>query len=286
MEGLGLGYEAFRAAHPRLIYCSISGYGSSGPYRDRAGYDVSVQALGGLMSITGEPDSPPVKTGVALVDIMTGLQACAGILAALYHRERTGEGQHVEVSLLRAEVAALINAASGYLVAGEVPQRQGTSHSSIVPYQVFRAADGYVMVGAANDKLFVGLCREMGHPEWAEDARFRTNADRVRHRSELLPRIEEALLGDAVANWVRRLEAAGVAVAPVNDMAQVFADPQVIASGQVATVPHPTIGDLKLVGPAISLSLTPTEVRLAPPLLGEHTAEILHALRGDDGHSE
>ncbi len=283
MDRLGLGYEALRLEHPGLIYCAISGYGASGPYRDRAGYDVTVQALGGLMGITGEPEGPPVKTGVALVDVMSGLQACTGILAALYHRERTGEGQHVEVSLLGAELAALINAASAFLVAGEVPQRQGTAHTSIVPYQVFAAADGYVMVGAANDKLFAGLCAELGHPDWARDARFRTNADRVRHRTELLPLIERELARETVTTWVRRLGAAGVAVAPVNDLAQVFEDPQVVHSGQVMTVRHPTIGNLRLVGPAVGLSRTPAEVRLPPPLLGEHTEEIVRGLEQDEG---
>jgi crotonobetainyl-CoA:carnitine CoA-transferase CaiB-like acyl-CoA transferase len=283
MDRLGLGYDTLRAEKPGLIYCSISGYGSSGPYRDRAGYDVTLQALGGLMGITGEPAGTPVKTGVALVDVITALQACAGILAALYHRERTGEGQQVEVSLLGAELSALINAGSAYLVASEISQRLGTAHASIVPYQVFQAADGYVMVGAANDKLFASFCAEIGHAEWAQDARFVTNAERVRHRAELLELIEVEVRTDTVANWVGRLETAGVAVAPVNDMAQVFHDPQVAYSSQVRTIQHPTIGALQLVGPALSLSRTPAEVRLPPPLLGEHTDELMQAL---DARSE
>jgi crotonobetainyl-CoA:carnitine CoA-transferase CaiB-like acyl-CoA transferase len=284
LDGLGIGYDALAVEHPRLIYCAISGYGQRGPYRDRAGYDVAVQALGGLMGITGEPGGPPVKTGVALVDVVTGIQACTGILAALFARERTGTGQRVDVSLLGAELAALINAASGYLVAGEIPRRLGTAHASVAPYQVFAAADGFVMVGAANDKLFARLCAAMEHAEWLSDPRFRSNADRVRHHEELVALLQPELTRATVAEWVRRLEAAGVAVAPVNDVAQVFEDPQVKALGQVVTVAHPTLGEMKLVGPALQLSRTPAEVRLPPPLLGEHTAEVLREL-DDHAHT-
>ncbi|MGE5334475.1 MAG: CaiB/BaiF CoA transferase family protein [Nitrososphaerota archaeon] len=282
MDRVGLGYEALRVERPDIIYCSISGFGQTGPYRDRAAYDVPVQALGGLMSITGEPDRPPVKTGVALVDVIAAQHAFSGILAALYHRERTGEGQRIDVSLLSAELAALINVASAYLVAGEIPVRHGTAHASIVPYQVFNASDGYIMVGAANDKLFAAFCAAAGRSEWAADPRFQTNADRVRNRDTLLPLIDDILRTDTVANWVERLQQVGVAVAPVNDVAQAFADPQVVHSGQVVTIAHPTAGDVRLVGPAASYSQTPAEVRLPPPLLGEHTAEVLAALNGSD----
>jgi crotonobetainyl-CoA:carnitine CoA-transferase CaiB-like acyl-CoA transferase len=290
MDRVGLGYEALRAERPDIIYCSISGFGQTGPYRDRAGYDVPIQAMGGLMSITGEPDRPPVKTGVALVDVIAAQYAFSGILAALYHRERTGEGQRIDVSLLSAELAALINLASAYLVAGEMPMRRGNAHPSIVPYQVFGASDGYVMIGAANDKLFAAFCAEAGRPEWASDPRFRTNVDRVRNRDILVPLIDELVRTDTVASWVERLQQAGVAVAPVNDIAQAFADPQVVASGQVVTVAHPVMENLPLVGPAAVFSQTPAEVRLPPPLLGQHTAEVLDKLgsgipeaMGDDG---
>ena len=282
MDRIGLGYGALRAERPDLVYCSISGFGQTGPYRDRAGYDVPIQAMGGLMSITGEPDRPPVKTGVALVDVIAAQYAFSGILAALFHRERTGEGQRVDVSLLSAELAALINVASAYLVAGEKPVRRGTAHASIVPYQVFGASDGYVMVGAANDKLFAAFATEAGRPDWATDPRFQKNVDRVRHRETLLPLIDEVLRTDTATNWVERLQRVGVAVAPVNDIAQAFADPQVIHSGQVTTIAHPTAGDLPLVGPAALYSQTPAEVRLPPPLLGEHTAEVMALLADED----
>lgn len=282
MERIGLGYDALRAEQPGLVYCSISGFGQTGPYRDRAAYDVPLQALGGLMSITGEPDRPPVKTGVALVDVIAAQYAFSGILAALFHRERTDEGQRVDVSLLSAELAALINVASAYLVAGETPVRRGTAHASIVPYQVFGASDGYVMVGAANDKLFAAFAAEAGQPEWAADPRFQTNADRVRNRETLLPLIDEVLRTDTAANWVERLQWVGVAVAPVNDIAQAFEDPQVVHSGQVTTIAHPTAGDLPLVGPAALYSQAPAEVRLPPPLLGQHTAEVVAWLADED----
>jgi crotonobetainyl-CoA:carnitine CoA-transferase CaiB-like acyl-CoA transferase len=283
MERLGLGYETLRAERPGLIYCAISGFGRTGPYRERAGYDVAVQALGGLMGITGTPEGPPVKTGVALVDLATGLYAYSSILAALYHRGCTGEGQRIDVSLLSAELATLINAASQYLIGGALPTRQGTAHESIVPYQVFEAADGYVFVGAANDKLFARLAAAVGHPEWADDPRFRVNVERVRNRGTLVPLIESALRTHSVAHWEQRLQEAGVAVAPVNDMARVFADPQVVHSGQVVSVPHPTAGDVRLVGPAVAFSNTPAEVRLPPPLLGQHTDEVLRDIEGAEG---
>ena len=283
MDRVGLGYETLRAERADIIYCSISGFGQTGPYSDRAGYDVPIQAMGGLMSITGEPDRPPVKTGVALVDVIAAQYAFSGVLAALYHRERTGEGQRIDVSLLSAELAALINVASAYLVAGEMPVRRGNAHASIVPYQVFGASDGYVMIGAANDKLFAAFCAAAGRPEWVSEPRFRTNVDRVQNRAMLVPLIDELVRADTVASWVERLQKAGVAVAPVNDLAQAFADPQVVASGQVVTVAHPVMEHLPLVGPAAIFSQTPAEVRLPPPLLGQHTAEILESLAVDIG---
>ena len=274
MERFRMGYEDWRARHPGLIYCSISGYGHSGPYKDRAGYDLIVSAMGGLMGVTGTPDGAPVKTGVALTDIITGLNAFSGILAALYHRERSGQGQRVDVSLLSAELASLINLASNYLVAGKIPTPQGNAHGSIVPYQAFRAADGFIVIGAANDRLFQRLCQTLNHAEWATDERFLTNAERVQHREELVLLIETALQVETVSFWEPRLAEAGVAVAPVNRMDQVFRDPQVMHSQQVVTVPHPTAGNIALVGPAVTYSLTPAEVILPPPTLGEHTEVI------------
>lgn len=278
MERFGLGYEAWRQRRPGLIYCAISGYGRTGPYKDRAGYDVIVSALGGLMGITGTPGGIPVKTGVALTDVITGLHAYSSILAALYHRERTGQGQRIDVSLLSAELAALINAASNYLVAGEIPEPQGSAHGSIVPYQAFRASDGYIVIGAANDKLFRQLCQALDHVEWATDERFRSNADRVQNREQLIALIEAVLQIDTVAAWEPRLAEAGVAVAPVNRMDQAFRDPQVVHSQQVVTITHPTAGEIRMVGPAVTFSLTPAQVTSPPPRLGEHTEEVVRAL--------
>lgn len=278
MERFELGYEDWCQHHPGLIYCSISGYGRTGPYKDRAGYDVMVSALGGLMSITGIPEGAPVKTGVALTDVITGLNAFSAILAALYHRERTGQGQRIDVSLLSAELAALINAASNYLLAGEIPEPQGSAHSSIVPYQAFRASDGYLVIGAANDKLFRQLCQALRHPEWARDEHYLSNARRVQNREQLIAQIEAIIQTDTVQKWETLLVAAGVAVAPVNRMDQVFQDPQVIASQQVVTVTHPSVGEVKMVGPAVTYSLTPALVVTPPPKLGEQTTEVIKAL--------
>lgn len=282
MERFGLGYEDWRERRSGLIYCSISGYGRTGPYKDRAGYDVIVSAMGGLMGITGSPDGAPVKTGVALTDVITGLNAFSGILAALYHREHTGQGQRVDVSLLSAELAALINGASNYLVSGQVLTPQGSAHGSIVPYQAFRAADGYIVIGAANDRLFQRLCQALDHPAWATDERFLTNATRVQNRDILIPLIEEVLKTQTVAYWEPRLAEAGVAVAPVNRMDQVFRDPQVVHSQQVVTITHPTAGDISLVGPAVTYSLTPAQVMTPPPRLGEHTEAVIEGLRDEE----
>ncbi|RBM18390.1 formyl-CoA transferase [Prauserella sp. PE36] len=279
MRRLGLDYETVRELRPDVVYCSISGFGTDGPYRERAGYDVMVAAHGGLMSITGTPGGEPVRTGVALVDVTTGLFAAQGILAALLHRQRTGEGQHVEVSLLSAQLAALINAASAYLVAGHVTGPQGSGHDSIVPYQAFRARDGYVVVGAANDRLFRLLAETIGCPELAGDPRFRTNADRVAHRDELVALLQDRLSTEDATYWEDVLWRAGVAVARVRTLDEVFDDQEVAASGQVVTVDHPRLGAVPLVGPAVRLSRTPAAVTLPPPLLGEHTTEVLAELK-------
>ncbi|MBV9229381.1 MAG: CoA transferase [Chloroflexi bacterium] len=286
MERFGLGYEELHRQHQGLIYCAISGYGRSGPYKDRAGYDVTISAMAGLMGITGNPGEPPVKTAVPLLDASTGLYAFSGILAALYHRERTGQGQRLDVSLLSTQLATLLNAASSYLIAGEIPQPQGSAHGSIVPYQVFRASDGYIMIGAPNEKLFQQLCRELGHPEWITDPRFRTNADRVQNRELIISLISEIILTETVAVWEQRLAAANVAVAPLNRMDQVFQDPQVVHTHQVVTVAHPTVGDIRVIGPAVTYSLTPAQVTTPPPLLGEHTREVVEALLSEEQGGE
>ncbi len=278
MRSIGLDHESVSAAHPGLIYCSITGYGEDGPYRDRAGYDVMVSALGGMMGITGLPGQPPVKTGVAVLDTATGMYALIGILAALHHRDLTGQGQRISVSLLESQVAQLINAAHLYLNAGEVMGPQGHTHTSIVPYQAFRCADGYLLVGGANDKMFRGICRALGHPEWASDPAYATNPARVENREQLVALLEAVFEKDTVGAWVERLVAEGVAAAPVNRVDQVFADPQVVHNQQVRTVEHPAAGEIRLVGSPLHLSLTPVVDPQPPPLLGQHTAEILDDL--------
>ena len=275
MAGVGLDYETLAEDNERLVYCSMTAFGETGPYRDRAGYDVMVSALGGMMGITGMPDGPPTKTGVALLDVATGLHAATAICAALYERERSGKGQRIELSLLGVQLSALINAASAYLVGGQVMGPQGNAHDAIVPYRAFRAADGYILVGAANDSMFKRLCDVLGLAELAHNPRFASNANRVTHREELERVIEERLAAATVSEWVGTISAAGVAVAPVNTIRQVFADPQVAASGQVATFDHKTLGEIRLVGSPLHLSRTPVHHQGAPPILGEHTEEIL-----------
>jgi crotonobetainyl-CoA:carnitine CoA-transferase CaiB-like acyl-CoA transferase len=275
MAGLGLDYEALASDNERLVYCSMTAFGETGPYKDRAGYDVMVSALGGMMGLTGMPDGPPVKTGVALLDVATGLHAATAICAALYERERSGKGQRIELSLLGVQLATLINASSVYLVAGEVMGRQGNAHVAIVPYRAFRAADGYVVVGAANDSMFARLCEAIEAPELAHDRRFTTNADRVAHRGELEAAIGDRLAMATVSEWVDRISRAGVAVAPVNTIREVFDDPQVVASGQVLPFEHTRLGEIRLVGSPIHMSRTPVRQHGAPPTLGEHTEEVL-----------
>ncbi|MDR7449804.1 MAG: CoA transferase [Armatimonadota bacterium] len=275
MDRLGLGYADLRAVNPRLVYCSVSGFGQTGPARDRAGYDAILQGVTGLMSITGEPDGPPVKVGVAVIDVVTALYAHGAILAALHHRERTGQGQHVELSLFECGIAALINAATAYLVGGEVQGRWGSAHPSIVPYQAFRARDGYLMVGAGNERLWRAFCRVLGAPEWADDPRFASNARRVEHRAELVRLVEERLQGRSRDEWVAAFTAAGLPAGPINDVAQVFADPQVAAREMVVEVDHPTAGRLHLPGIPVKFLATPARVQGPPPLLGEHTGEVL-----------
>jgi crotonobetainyl-CoA:carnitine CoA-transferase CaiB-like acyl-CoA transferase len=275
MASVGLDYEALSADNARLVYCSMTAFGESGPYKDRAGYDVMVSALGGMMGITGMPGSPPVKTGVALLDVATGVHAATAICAALYERERSGRGQRIELSLLGVQLATLINAASVYLVGGEVMGPQGNAHDAIVPYRAFRAADGYILIGAANDSMFERLCDVLGMAGLAHDRRFTTNADRVANREALETLIGERLTGASVSEWVDRISAAGVAVAPVNSIDEVFADPQVVASGQVVQFDHATLGEIKLVGSPIHMSRTPIAYQGAPPVLGEHTEKVV-----------
>ncbi|HEX2499888.1 MAG TPA: CoA transferase [Methylomirabilota bacterium] len=280
MHDLGLGWETLRAINPRLIYCAISGFGATGPYRERAGYDAIMQGFTGLMSITGENNGAPVKVGVALIDAITALYAHGAILAALRHRERTGQGQYLELSLMECGIAALINAATAYLVGGEVQGRWGSAHPSLVPYQAFRARDGYLMVGAGNERLWKAFCEVLGAPEWADDARYGSNARRVACRAELVREIETRLGAKDRDEWVARFAEAGLPAGPINDIGQVFDDPQVRHREMAVEVDHPTAGRVRLPGIPVKFTGTPTAIQGPPPNLGQHTDEVLRDVLG------
>lgn len=284
LAAYGLDYETLNAANPRLIYCSITGFGQSGPYASRPGYDFMIQALGGLMSLTGiaegEEGAGPVKVGVALTDILTGLYSTTAILAALAHRDQGGNGQYIDMALLDVQVACLANQAMNYLTTGVAPGRLGNAHPNIVPYQSFPTADGDLILTVGNDSQFRKFAGVAGQPQWADDPRFVTNKLRVAHRAELIPLIRQATVFKPTGWWVAELERAGVPCGPVNDLAQVFADPQVVARGLAIELPHALGGRVAQVASPIRLSETPVEYRRAPPLLGEHTDQVLQALLG------
>ena len=285
LAAYGLDHASLAALNPRLIYCSITGFGQSGPYAPRAGYDFLIQGMGGLMSITGRADGEegagPQKVGVALTDILTGLYACNAILAALAHRERTGIGQRIDLALLDVQVACLANQAMNYLVSGNSPKRMGNAHPNIVPYQDFPTADGDMILAIGNDAQFARFAAVAGHPEWSDDERYATNAARVRHRGELIPLLRQATVTGTTADWIARLEAAGVPCGPINDLAGVFADPQIVARGLRRAMPHAAGGLAPQVANPVNLSATPVEYRRAPPLLGQDTEDILRELGRD-----
>jgi len=278
----GLDFATLSAINPRLIYCSISGFGQDGPYADRAGYDFLIQAMGGLMSITGTPDGQPgagpQKVGVGIVDIMTGLNATIAILAALHERARTGRGQHVEASLLDTVVATLANQASQFLLTGETPLRLGNAHPNIAPYQDFPTADGTIIIAVGNDAQFARMAEAMGHPEWARDPRYAANRQRVENRESLVAIIGDVTRGATLHEWIARLEARGVPCGPVNDIAEVFSDPHVVARGLKFDMQHPLAGNVPLVANPIRLNGTPIAYRSPPPLLGEHTNAVLRQI--------
>lgn len=282
LQRYGLAYEDLKAVNPGLIYCSITGFGQTGPMRAVAGYDFIVQALGGLMSITGErdelPGGGPQKVGVAVADITTGMYSTVAILAALAHRTQTGQGQYIDMALLDVQVAMIANMNMNYLVSQRVPARQGNAHANIVPYQAFAAADGPIVLAIGNDSQFARFCEAAGSA-LAQDARFAKNADRVRNRAVLVPLLEELLLKRGVREWVEMLEPLGIPVGPINDLAQVFDHPQVRARGMRIDLPHPLAGSVPLVSNPIKMS-TPLRQELAPPLLGQHTREVLRDLLG------
>jgi crotonobetainyl-CoA:carnitine CoA-transferase CaiB-like acyl-CoA transferase len=286
MDSLGLGYAALSAQRPDLVYCSITAYGREGPYRDRAGYDLLVSAMGGLLGITGEPDGAPVKPGIPILDILAGSLAYGSILAALLQVRAGGGGQRLDVSLMSVQLAALLYPATAYLNAGFVMGPSGSAHPALLPYQAFRAADGYVVITAGNDGLFGRLSEALGHAEWKTDPRFATNPERVGHRRELESEIERELAREPVAHWLAVLDAAGVPVAPVNRIDQVFADEQVRFMQAVQEVSHPSLGSVKLVEPPVRFSRTPAKIQDPPPLLGQHNELLVSRseIRKNDHH--
>lgn len=287
LAAYGLDYASLKSVNPQLIYCSITGFGQTGPYAKRAGYDFMIQGLGGLMSLTGRPDGEegagPVKVGVALTDILTGLYSTVAILAALANRDQAGIGQHIDMALLDVQVACLANQAMNYLTTGNPPRRLGNAHPNIVPYQDFPTADGDFILTVGNDGQFRKFAEVAGQSQWADDPRFATNKLRVANRSQLIPLIRQATVFKTTAEWVSQLEAAGVPCGPINDLAQMFQDPQVLARGLAVSMPHALGGSVPQVASPIRLSETPVEYRRAPPLLGEHTEEVLGDVLGLDG---
>src|SRR6267142_2496060 len=282
----GLSYEDIRKINPRLIYCSVTGFGQTGPYRERPGYDFMIQGMGGMMSVTGEPDDAPgggpQRAGVPIADIITGMYASMAICAALAHRERSGRGQHLDLALLDSQIALLAYQNTNYFATGRPPKRIGNLHPNIVPYQPFGAADGEVILACGNDNLYRKFCEAAGCPELAGDPRFATNGKRVENRAELTRLLGDVFRKRTKREWLELLEAAGVPNGPINDVAQVFEEPQVKARGVRIELEHPVAGKLPMVASPMRFSETPLEYRRAPPLLGEHTEEVLRGLGKSD----
>jgi crotonobetainyl-CoA:carnitine CoA-transferase CaiB-like acyl-CoA transferase len=284
METLGLDYASLSAINPRLVYASISGYGQTGPDRNKGGFDLVAQGVSGIMSVTGEPGGAPVKSGIPLTDLGAGLFATVGILAALENRHRTGRGQQVDTSLLDAGVGLSVWEATQYFSGRGIPERLGSAHRMSAPYQAFRCADGYITIGGANDRSFHRICEVLGHAEWKDMPEFKTDGMRLRNRVDLAARIEAITKTEPRAHWLQLFEANSIPCGPINDYAQVFQDPQVIARELVVDVEHPTLGAIHALGSPIKLSATPPDVRRRAPLLGEHTKEVLsQAGIGDPG---
>lgn len=272
---LGLDYEKLAAEYPSLIYCSITGYGKNGPYHERSGYDFMIQAQGGILSITGPEDGPPSKVGVAIVDITAGLHAAIAILAALFHRKQSGEGQHIDIALFDTQVGWLANVAHNYFATGAPPKRYGNAHPNIVPYETFSTSNGYVAVAVGTDAQFVRLCAAVGRTDLGQDPRYRTNADRVEHRDTLVPELQYVFRQRTAEEWIELLLEHRIPVGPVNDIPTVLNDPQVLAREMVQEVEHSTLGTIQQLGPVPKLSRTPARIRKAPPTLGEHTESLL-----------
>ena len=282
LDRYGLGYQALRKLNPGLIYCSVTGFGHTGPWRERPGYDFMVQGMGGLMSITGErddrPGGGPQKAGIPIADLITGMYASIAVCAALAHRAKTGAGQHLDLALLDSLVAVLANQGANYLATGAPPGRLGNDHPNITPYQVFRSADGAVIVACGNDNLFRKFCEAAGCAQLADDARFVTNAKRIANRAELTRLLSEIMLRRTMKEWIDALEAAGVPCGPINNLEQVFAEPQALARGLRMELPHPAAGKVSLVRSPMRFSETPVQHGVPPPTLGQHTDEVLAEL--------
>ena len=275
MERLGLGEQELRQFNPRLIYASLTGFGADGPMSDWPGYDLIVQAWGGLMSITGTPEGEPVKVGVAIIDLVAGLMLGNAIAAALFAREKIGVGQRIDTSLLEAEVASLINVGSNYLIGGKVPNRWGNAHPNIVPYQNFKTVDGYFVLGVASETIWRRFCQAIARADLTDDPRFANNANRVQNRTALIPLLAEIFLSRSNDAWLKLLNQAEVPCAPVQTIDEVFEAPQVLHRDMLVEVEHPTAGKVPMAGIPVKFSVTPASVRLPPPLLGEHNREIL-----------
>jgi crotonobetainyl-CoA:carnitine CoA-transferase CaiB-like acyl-CoA transferase len=277
MARYGLSYADLKDSNPRLIYCSISGFGQTGPYAPRAGYDLLAQGIGGIMSITGEPDRPPMKVGVGIADVMCGMYATVAILGALHHREKTGAGQYIDLALLDTQVAWLINVGLNYLTSGKVPQRVGNEHPNIVPYNVLPASDGFIILAVGNDAQYQKFCDFAGAPELAKDPRFLTNADRVRNRKEIYELLPQVTKRKTQTEWIEGLAKLGVPCSPVNNVDQVFEDPQVQQREMKIAMDHPLSanGKVDLIGNPIKFSGTPVDYRLPPPYCGQHTQDVL-----------
>lgn len=275
MEKWQLDYEAINHINPRLIYCSITGFGETGPYQHLPGYDYIIQGMSGLMSITGSEESGPMKIGVAMVDILTGLYSVISIEAALYEREKSGLGQKIDMSLLDTAVSSLANVASNYLISGKVPRRLGNDHPNIVPYSKFKALDGDIIIAVGNDRQFADLCKVIGIPQIAEDERYRTNEARVENKLELTKILDDQLQLKTAAEWIEVFSEKNIPCGPIHTMDRVFEHPQVLARDMVVHVNHPEAGRVKLVGSPIKLSRTKAKIERHPPIAGEHTSEIL-----------
>ena len=273
-----LDFESASGINPNLIYCSITGFGQTGPLRDKPGYDFIIQAMGGLMSFTGEPDGEPMKVGVAVADLFAGQNAVIAILAALRARQQTGKGQHLDLSLFDSQVGMLANVASNYLMSGNLPKRYGNAHANIVPYQSFQASDSWVVVAVGNDRQFEKLCEVIGQSELVSDERFHLNSGRVKNREELISILKLIFLTRTAGEWLSVLENAGIPCGPINTLDKVFSTPQVEAREMLVHMEHAEIGDLRLVGSPLKFSDTSVDYRIPPPRLGEHTEEVLKEL--------